>query len=1019
MSTVEARRSAVIVTGEAPARLALRIDLDLCTGCRSCEVACKQEHRLAPGEFRNRVLWLNDEHAPDLSFFALSCQHCERPACLRACPVHPKAIAKDARTGVVSVLEDRCTGCGECVIACPYSAMGYDAPGHHAQKCDLCAERRAGGETTACASACPTQAIAFGHRDRLLDEARAGGRALIDNDPYLLGPATVLLARRPAAHRPGSGPGLPDAQPGVDLARDVDTEPVDRARFAGGVRPAVTESAAPAGALDPMSVSFPYREARASVQADRVVPGGCNICFNCCSLKFHFRGDDLVRITGNDEDPIFRGRVCPKSQLTLQMYHSEHRLLYPQKRVGARGEGRFERIGWDQALDEIAERLRAVRDAFGPEALGLFVGTRTGLLEYLGSSRLFAQMWGTPNHEGTDPLCANSKNVAFELTQGAVGSGASYTEADIGAARMYLYIGDNQAETRPVHFGMVNGWRIRNCARMVVVDPRLSVTASKADQWLAIRPGTDMALGLALCQHILARGLHDARFCAEWVLGFGQWRDFIEQRGYTPHWAEPITGIAASTIAALAEEIAAADGCVIFASRGVNQHTNGTQTNRVLMFLAAITGNWGRRGGTFFNMVTGLPIVANAPPDRRRKLARPRVRKSPTGWTDAMLHGKPYPIRALIACNNPMSLWPGQSAAREAFQALDLLVHIELFANETSSFADYLLPAASGIEKGDIGRANEDRRVVWIDRMIDPPGEARPDTWIWIELGKRLGFDDVLKEAYKDPAVFWDEMMIAHEQVRGLTHRRLTSTPHRWVRGPVASEDAPEVETLYLEGSTAHGAPPGHRFPTPSGKLEFWSADIASRFAAVGLDALPEFYSECEQLIDLPYVEFIDSDEQEGILSPFSRVDTLTGRARMVEASPNGRGARLRAQGFDTELITGRPSAAHFHSWTHYFWQAQEMQPDLFCQIHPERARALGIADGERVRVETVHGMIEALAWVYPGIRESAVFVPIGWGERQPYHPWRSVNFLTDKNQRDPVSDQTNLKSLLCRISRV
>ena len=1013
MSVVQAHGDATHRSGEANTRLALRIDLDLCTGCRSCEVACKQEHRLSSGEFRTRVVWLSDQHAPDLSFFALSCQHCERPACLRACPVNPKAIVKDADTGVVSVLEDRCTGCGECVIACPYSAMGYDASGHHAQKCDLCAARRADGQTTACASVCPTRAIVFGERERLLDEAQACERVLVDNDPFLLGPATVLLARRPGV------PALAPVTPQPDEANEAAGEVLERARFGQGTRPAVTESATPIGMLEPTRSGFPYREARETVEADRVVPGGCNICFNCCSLKFHFRGEQLVRITGNEEDPIFKGRVCPKSQLTLQMYHSEHRLLYPQKRVGARGEGRFERISWDQALDEIAARLREVRDRHGPEALGLFVGTRTGLLDYLGSSRLFAQLWGTPNHEGTDPFCANSKNVAFELTQGAVGSGASYTEADIGSARLYLYIGDNQAETRPVHFGMVNEWRVRNGARIVVVDPRLTVTASKADQWLAIRPGTDMALGLALCQHILARGLHDQRFCADWVLGFEQWRDFIAQRGYTPQWAEPITGIPASTIQALAEEIAAADGCVIFASRGINQHTNGTQTNRVLMFLAAITGNWGRRGGSYFNMVTGLPIVANAPPERRHKPTRARVRKSPTGWTEAMLHGKPYPMRALIACNNPMSLWPGQSAAREAFLALDLLVHIELFANETSAFADYVLPAASGIEKGDIGRANEDRRVVWIDKLIDPPGEAKSDTWIWIELGKRLGFDDVLKEAYKDPAVFWDEMMIGHEQVRGMTHRRLTSTPHRWVRGPVASEQAPEIESLYLEGTTAPGAPPGHRFPTPSGKLEFWSADIERRFAAVGLGALPEFYSECEQLIDLPHVEFIESDASEGILSPFSRVDTMTARARIVAASPDGRGARLRAQGFDTELLTGRPSATHFHSWTHYFWQAQEMQPDLFCQIHPDRAKARGIVDGDRVRVQTAHGEIEAIAWVYPGIRESAVFVPIGWGERQPYHPWRSVNFLTDKNQRDPASDQTNLKSLLCKVEKV
>ena len=945
-------------------------------------MACKQEHRLGPGEFRNKVVWSVGAGEPALAFLTLACQHCERPACLRACPVHPKAIAKDALTGVVSVIEDRCTGCGECVIACPYSAMGYDAKGHHAVKCDLCAERRvAGNATTACASVCPTRAISFGRRDELLARAAGEGRTPRDNDPFLLGPATVYLERL--------------------------------AQRAAVMRPAVAE-----GATLAVEPAFPYGADRKETEADRVIPGGCNICFNCCTVNFHFRGEKLVRITGNEDDPLLQGRVCPKSQLTLQLYHGERRLRHPLKRVGGRGENRFERISWEQALDEIAERLRATREQHGAEALALFIGTRTGMLDYLGYTRLFAQLWGTPNHEGTDPFCASGKNVAYELTQGRIGSGNSYTPADIGSASLYVYIGDNQAETRPVYFGMVNDWRLRSGAKMVAVDPRLTVTASKADRWLAIRPGTDMALGLALCHHILAGNLHDAPFCRDWLLGFREWREFILSQGYTPEWAEPVTGIAAGEIRRLAEEIAAADGCVIFASRGINQHSNGTQTNRVLMFLAAITGNWGRRGGAFFNMSHGTPIAPNAPVERRAKISRPRVRRSPTGWTEAMTRGRPYPIRALIACNNPMSLWPGQAAAREAFSALDLLVHIELFPNETSAYADYVLPAATGIEKGEIGRGNDDRRIVWIDKMIDPPGEAKADGWIWIELARRLGFGDVLREEYKDPRVFWDEACIGNDQLRGVTQRRLHSVPYRWVRQPVASEDAAEIETLYLEGTSAPAAPAGHRFPTKSGKLEFWTEEMEAKFAALGLSALPEFYSEREQLIDLPYVELLDSDADAGVISPFCRPDTSSSRARIVDATSDGPAARLRARGFDTELVTGRPPAAHFHSLTHYFWQAQEMWPDLYCQIHPEKARALGIADGERVRIETAHGAIEALAWLHAGIRPTSVFIPIGWGERQPYHPWRSVNFLTDKSQRDPLSDQTNLKALLCRVTR-
>lgn len=980
------------------ARLALMIDLERCTGCRSCEVACKQENRLGPGEFRNKVVWSSAMKTPGLDFLAFSCQQCERPACLRACPVNPKAIAKDPVTGIVRINESLCTGCGECVIACPYSAMGYDPQGHHAVKCDLCEERRAGGEvTTACASVCPTRAISFGRRDELLNTADKSKRQLRDNDHFMQGPATIYLEHN---NRPRS------------IFSELPT-------ISELVRPAFLSNPVSQKAIAKTGGAFPYREERTDVLPDRVVPGGCNICFNCCSVKFHFKEDQLVKITGNDDDPLLNGRVCPKSQLTLQMYHSEHRLLYPQKRVGKRGEGKFERITWNQALDEIANRLKSIREEYGSEALAIYIGARAGLIDSRATVKMFADLWGTPHKDGTEPFCASGKNVAFELIQGSIGSGNSYTEADLGSAQLYLYIGDNQAETRPVYFGMINDWRLKNEAKMVVVDPRLTATASKADRWLSIRPGTDMALGLALAQHILANDLHDQSFCEQWVVGFQEWREFIMREGYTPEWAEPITSLPASEIRRLAEEIVDANGCVIFASRGVNQHTNSTQTNRVLMFVAAITGNWGRRGGAYFNMSAVTPISGKVPSNRIAKINKPRISHSPSGWIEAMITGKPYPIRGLITGNNPLAQWPDQTQAREAFASLDLLVHIDLFANETSAYADYLLPAASGIEKGDIGRANDDRRIVWIDKMIDPPGEAKSDTWIWIELGKRFGFDDVLKEEYKDPAVLWDQVCIDNDALRGCTQKRLHAVPYRWVRQPVASEGAPEIETLYLDESTANGQKPSRRFPTKSGKLEFWTREQEELFATIGLSALPQFYSEREQLIDLPYAELRNAGSEMGLISPFCSPATLCSSSSIV--SPDGHAhpsAQLRAKGFDVELITGRPPAAHFHSWTHYFWQAQEMWPDLYCQIHPEKAQELGISDGEKVRIETSHGEIEAVAWIHSGIRRSAVFIPIGWGERQPYNPWRPVNFLTDQTQRDPISDQTNLKQLLCRVRR-
>ena len=974
-------------------RLGLSIDLERCTGCKSCEAACKQVNGLGPHEYRNKVLWLGAAEAPALDFLTVTCQQCARPACLRACPVVPKAITKDPDSGVVAVTESRCTGCGECVLACPYGAMGFDPIDHHAVKCDLCAGRRAAGEGPACAAVCPTRAIAFGARDDLLGQAMAAGRTVRDHDHFLQGPATLYLDRR---------------------AADVDASGGDRLSLSAP--PAILLDHRPRALLGGNDVREPYRSGGTEAP-DEIRPGGCHICFNACTLKFHLRAGVPVRILGNDEDPVFQGRICAKSQMTLQLYDNPRRLTTPLKRIGPRGSGRLVPVSWAQALDEIAARLGAVREAHGSEALALHMGTRTGVLNIMGTMRMFAQLWGTPNVLTTEPLCDAGKVVALETTLGSTSLGNVYTEDDIGSAGLYVYFGDNQAETRPVNFGLVNHWRLARGARMVVIDPRLTPTAAKADRWLAIRPGTDMALGLALCHEVLAADLHDRAFCEAWVAGWREWREFLAAHRYDADWAAPITDLPAATIRALARDMALADGCMLFASRGINQHSNSVQTNRVLMFLAAITGNWGRKGGGYFNVAAEpdwQPVPV--PPSRRPQVLRPAIGRSPVAWLDAMLVGRPYPIRALISGNNPAAQWPDHGRVHAALAGLDLLVHVELFENETSALADYVLPAASGIEKGGIGRLAEDRRIVWNERLVDPPGEARSDHWIWIELGKRFGYDDVLKEAYKDPAVFWDDAFRhATPALRGISMARLRASPHRTVRAPLARDTDAESGTLYLAGSTAFGCMPGKRFPTESGRLEFWTLRLERKYRQMGLSALPEFHAEAEHSVALPYLTPAAGDG--GVLSPFFAAPARVGAVAIADPSAASPGALLRAAGFDTVLVTGRPAASHFHSWTHYFWQAQEMWPELYCQIHPEKAARAGVADGDRVVIETVRGRIEARAWVTAGIRPDVAYVPFGWDRSQPYHPGDPVNRLT-AGALDPISHQSNLKTHLCRLLR-
>jgi anaerobic selenocysteine-containing dehydrogenase/Fe-S-cluster-containing dehydrogenase component len=977
----------------ANTQLALMIDLERCTGCKSCEAACKQTNALGPGSYRNRVMWFDEQQVDNnhdsvarLDFLTVTCQQCERPACLRACPVYPKAISKDPVTGVVSINENRCTGCGECALSCPYGAIGYNAEQHHAVKCDLCADRRAKDLGPACAFVCPTRAISFGNRESLLEKAQQEQRQILDTDHFLQQPATIYLQRPRDTTPTGTDINLRSTPM---LMSDHQPRQSLKTEFARGA----------------------YRRADKNellLKEERIVPGGCNICFNGCPIKYHLRGDEVINIYGNDDDPVFQGRVCPKSQMTLQLYNNPHRLVTPLKRIGKRGSDKFERISWDQALSEIAQKLSVVRDRYGSEALAIQSGSRTGVLNIIGALPLFAGLWGTSNVAATDPYCDLGKGVALNLTQGTGVMANVYTEEDIGSAGAYVYIGDNQAETRPVNFGMVNDWRLQHGAKMIVVDPRLTATASKADAWLPIRSGTDMALGLGLIHYLFEHNLHDEEFCERWIVGWREWRDYIKDQQYDLEWTAQVTDLDRVQIEMLARTIAEVDGCMIFLSRGINQHTNSAQTNRVFMFVAAMTGNWGRHGGGYFNVSSEMNWNPPLIPEGRKVETRAAVGKNPSSWMEAMLDGNPYPIKALITSNNPLAQWPNQNSARKAVQALDLVVHLELFKNATSRFADYVLPMASGIEKGGTTRFAEDRRIVWNDKFIDPPGDAKSDHWFWIELGKKFGFDDVLKDDYKDPRKLWDEVLVAATpDLAAATTERLTSLPNRTVRLPHFDGAPGEIDPVYVTELMRSKPEADLGYPTASGKLEFWTPEQERMFEAMGLSALPEFYTEAEQLVNLPHIRYDTIAKP----SSFFGEETLVYPGQIINEHVT------RDAAFDTELVTGRPPAPHFHSWTHYFWQAQEMWPELYCQIHPRKAATLGVKDGDDVFVETVNGRITVRAWIHRGIRPNCVFIPIGWDEQQPYHPSSSVNHLTSI-RLDPISQQANLKTHLCRVGK-
>jgi anaerobic selenocysteine-containing dehydrogenase len=458
--------------------------------------------------------------------------------------------------------------------------MGFDYRRNVADKCDLCVEFPERGPN--CVRHCVGFALTFGVKEELQEQARRGGRKVRNLDHAGQNPSLIYLEPLKADGRKGKMEIIPYPRLQKSWASMLTSE----------LNFTFRDSLLPSQGLE----DYPFNEEVPPFEADEVLLEGCSMCFNACSALFYIKDGKVINLTGNPNDPTTRGKLCSKGLNHVLMYNSRHRLTRALKRVGRRGEGKYVEVEYDEALEEVAAKLKKIREVYGPESLAIYTPTRSGYLQQRGMAPFFAKAFGTPNFAGSAPLFDTALDIAFSLFQGGR-SGNSYLEDDLGSSTFYFIVGENMAETRPVNFGLINDCRLKNGAKMVVVDPRQTVTAAKADQWFPIRPGTDMALAMAY--HIITKDLVNKEFIEKWVEGYGTIREFILQKKYSPEWAEPITEIPAWEIRKLAEDFAQAERATIFASRGLAQHSNGVQTIRAFMILSAITGHWGKKGTTF------------------------------------------------------------------------------------------------------------------------------------------------------------------------------------------------------------------------------------------------------------------------------------------------------------------------------------------------------------------------------------------------------------------------------------
>ncbi|HEY5566937.1 MAG TPA: molybdopterin-dependent oxidoreductase [Gammaproteobacteria bacterium] len=692
----------------------------------------------------------------------------------------------------------------------------------------------------------------------------------------------------------------------------------------------------------------------------------CRSCHGGCGTLMYVKDGELLAVEGDPESPLNHGRLCPIGAATLELVYHPDRLKYPQRRIGPRGSGKWERISWDEALDEIAQKLVAIRDEFGPEAVVL--GTGTGRHHIRWVSR-FGNAFGTPNWcEPGFAQCFHPRVNTCILTFGDLPV-CDYTGDTPPAAIMYW--GHN-----PIHSGPDGETRfsvreaLASHPTVIVVDPRKTVLAKKAKIWLQVRPGTDDALGLAMLNVIIGEKLYDREFVERWTYGFEALVEHV--RNFTPEWAEPITWVPAGQIRAAARLFATLKPAMLEWGCAIEHTPNCVQTVRILSMLPALTGNVDVPGGWVFGMhgAGRFPsLIENLTPEvQAKRLGADRFKMLGGEGADlpaahiptvleAMRTGNPYPVKAfLVFGNNTLTTYANTKLVYESLMKVDFMVCADLFMTPTAQLADILLPAAAWPELNQIAALPTIAgNVILGQQKVAQVAECKADEVIFVELARRMKLK-VGTESVED-------VLDAQLAAGGLGIDFETLKKQGFVKPPFKYRK-------FEEGG----------FKTPTGKIELYS----TRFERLGYAPLP-FYAEPPE-------------------SPISAPEV--------------------AKGFPLVLTTGARIPVFFCSEHRQLPLLRKARPDPLAEIHPQTAKPLGISDGDWMWIETRRGRIRQRAKLTTGIDPRVVHVEHGWWfqeeEGPEYGVWKSnANVLTDNQPPyDPQMGTYQLRALLCRVGK-
>ena len=478
------------------------------------------------------------------------------------------------------------------------------------------------------------------------------------------------------------------------------------------------------------------------------IPSTCLQCVAVCGIIGYVEDGRLVKIEGNPEHPNSRGRICAKGQAGVNQVYDPDRILYPMKRVGKRGEGKWRRITWDEALDEVAARLKAVRESGRPEEFVFHYGrNRTQ-----GFTDRFCKAFGTPSVFNHTAICEASKQIAQEFMWGK-----SLDVNDVANTKYMLNFGCNVYESHTVHNSFVQRvieGRVNNGAKLVTFDVRLSNTAGRSDEWFPIRPGTDGLVALAMANVIMREGLYDREFIEKWTnVTVDQLKQHLAQ--YTPEVAERESGVPAADLVRIAREFATTKPATTISYRGVCAQYNGTQNERAVMLLNAITGNIDVKGGAC------LPVTGSVKGEPDPKPPSPTAKSGiKEYWKKAYpeaSHGVSQTVLPLIKegkqkvqvymtyVYNPVYSNPDgdlQASVLKDESLIPFFVAIDSYMGEGTALADIILPDATYLERWDPETTNSYSMVPFVSLrqpVVKPLGEAREVREILPELARRIG----------------------------------------------------------------------------------------------------------------------------------------------------------------------------------------------------------------------------------------------------------------------------------------